>query len=78
MPGIIFQQDIEKFAHFPAKILIEFGSLGEKSHSKMQSADNSKFLLSSGCARYSEAELSPKLSSALFYVFKVFRKFSVI
>ena len=34
-PGIIFGGDSERFAHFSAKILIEFGLMGEKSHSKM-------------------------------------------
>ena len=33
--GIIFGGDSERFAHFSAKNLIEFGMMGEKSHSKM-------------------------------------------
>ena len=33
--GIIFRGDSERFAHFSAKNLIEFGMMGEKSHSKM-------------------------------------------
>ena len=32
--GIIFWGD-ERFAHFSAKSLIEFGLMGEKSHSNM-------------------------------------------
>ena len=33
--GIIFGRDIERFAHFSVKNLIENGLMGEKSHSKM-------------------------------------------
>ena len=33
--GIIFGVDSERFAHFSAKNLIEFGLMGEKSQSKM-------------------------------------------
>ena len=35
-PAIIFGGDGERFAHFSAKNLIEFGLMVEKSHSKMQ------------------------------------------
>ena len=33
--GIILGGDIERFAHFSAKNLIEIGQMGEKSHSKI-------------------------------------------
>ena len=33
--GIIFGRDIERFAQFSVKNLIENGLMGEKSHSKM-------------------------------------------
>ena len=35
LTGIIFGGDSERFAHFLAKNLIEFGMMGEKSHNKM-------------------------------------------
>ena len=56
-----FQQDILKFAHIPAKTSLNLALREKHLKAKCNLADNSKFLPSSGCVRYSEQEITPEI-----------------